>query len=45
MARVPTEFTEMVNDEDPVKSQSVMAAMMQMTKLDIKTLKEAYKGN
>lgn len=41
---VPIIFTEMVNDKDPVKSQRVMAAMMQMMKLDIKTLKEAYEG-
>jgi predicted 3-demethylubiquinone-9 3-methyltransferase (glyoxalase superfamily) len=41
---VPIIFTEMVNDADPLKSQRVMAAMMQMMKLDIKTLKEAYKG-
>ncbi|MBI5679622.1 MAG: VOC family protein [Methanobacterium sp.] len=41
---VPIIFTEMVNNKDPVKSQRVMAAMMQMTKLDIKTLKKAYNG-
>ncbi len=41
---VPIIFTEMVNDVDPVKSQRVLAAMMQMMKLDIKTLKEAYNG-
>jgi predicted 3-demethylubiquinone-9 3-methyltransferase (glyoxalase superfamily) len=41
---VPIIFTEMVNDKDPVKSQRVMAAMMHMMKLDIKTLKEAYNG-
>lgn len=42
---VPAILTEMLSDEDPLKSQRVMAAMMQMMKLDIKTLKDAYKGN
>jgi len=42
---VPVILTEMLSDEDPLKSQRVMAAMMQMMKLDIKTLKDAYKGN
>lgn len=34
---VPVILTEMLSDEDPLKSQRVMAAMMQMMKLDIKT--------
>ncbi len=33
---------EMLNDEDDEKSQRVMQAMLQMEKLDIKTLKQAY---
>jgi hypothetical protein len=33
---------EMLNDEDNTKSQRVMQAMLQMSKLDIKRLKEAY---
>ena len=41
---VPTLLSEMASDEDPSKSQRVMAAMMQMMKIDIKTLKEAYEG-
>lgn len=41
---VPTALIEMIEDEDPVKSQRVMAAMLQMTKLDIATLREAYEA-
>ena len=33
---------EMLNDEDDGKSQRVMRAMLQMGKLDIKALKQAY---
>jgi hypothetical protein len=32
----------MLNDEDDEKSQRVMQAMLQMEKLDIKPLKQAY---
>lgn len=39
---VPTILEEMMNDEDPVKSQRLMRSMMQMMKIDIKKLKEAY---
>ena len=39
---VPTALWELVQDKDPVKSQRVMAALMQMTKLDIAKLKQAY---
>lgn len=39
---VPTDLAEFLNDPDPVKSQRVMEAMMQMNKLDIERLKEAY---
>ena len=39
---VPTVLEEMMADEDPLKSQKVMKAMMEMYKLDIKTLKQAY---
>ena len=42
---VPAILTEMCSDEDPLQSQRAMAAVMQMMKLDIKTLKDAYKGN
>lgn len=39
---VPTALQEMMDEEDPVKSQKVMSAMMKMNKLEIKTLKDAY---
>ncbi|MEX0681971.1 MAG: VOC family protein [Dehalococcoidia bacterium] len=39
---VPTVLGEMLNDEDPEKSQRVMEAMMKMRKIDIATLKKAY---
>lgn len=39
---VPPILGELLNDEDEAKSQRVMQAMLQMAKLDIKTLKQAY---
>jgi predicted 3-demethylubiquinone-9 3-methyltransferase (glyoxalase superfamily) len=39
---VPTVLEEMYQDKDPEKTQRVMKAMLQMDKLDIKTLKQAY---
>jgi len=39
---VPVVLVEMLQDRDPGKSKRVMAAMLQMGKIDIKTLKEAY---
>jgi predicted 3-demethylubiquinone-9 3-methyltransferase (glyoxalase superfamily) len=39
---VPTVLIEMLQDEDSEKSERVMKAMLQMQKIDIKTLKEAY---
>jgi predicted 3-demethylubiquinone-9 3-methyltransferase (glyoxalase superfamily) len=41
---VPTVLIEMLQDKDPEKSQRVMKAMLQMEKIDIKKLKEAYDG-
>ena len=41
---VPTVLTEMLKDKDPQKSQRVMKAMLQMKKIDIPTLKQAYGG-
>ena len=41
---VPKVLGELLNDKDPEKSKRVMEAMLQMTKLDIKTLKRAYEG-
>jgi len=38
---VPTILGELVQDKDPEKSNRVMKAMLQMTKLDIATLKRA----
>jgi len=39
---VPTVLAEMFLDKDAEKSQRVMKAMLQMDKIDIKTLKQAY---
>jgi predicted 3-demethylubiquinone-9 3-methyltransferase (glyoxalase superfamily) len=39
---VPSVLLEMLQDKDSKRSQRVMKAMLQMTKLDIKTLKQAY---
>jgi predicted 3-demethylubiquinone-9 3-methyltransferase (glyoxalase superfamily) len=39
---VPTVLGEMMQDKDAEKSQRLMKAMLQMTKLDIKRLKQAY---
>jgi predicted 3-demethylubiquinone-9 3-methyltransferase (glyoxalase superfamily) len=39
---VPTVLGELLNDPDPAKSQRVMKAMLQMKKIDINTLKQAY---
>jgi predicted 3-demethylubiquinone-9 3-methyltransferase (glyoxalase superfamily) len=41
---VPTILSELLNGKDPEKSQRAMKAMLQMKKLDIKTLKQAYEG-
>jgi len=39
---VPTVLVEMLEDKDTKKSQRVMQAIMQMTKIDIAGLKQAY---
>jgi predicted 3-demethylubiquinone-9 3-methyltransferase (glyoxalase superfamily) len=39
---VPTVLNTMIHDRDPVKSERVMKAMLQMKKLDIKGLRRAY---
>lgn len=39
---VPTILSEMLNDPDPKKAERVMKAMLQMKKIDIKALKQAY---
>lgn len=41
---VPVVLTELLQDKDPVKSKRVMEAMLQMDKIDIRTLKRAYEG-
>jgi predicted 3-demethylubiquinone-9 3-methyltransferase (glyoxalase superfamily) len=38
----PRVLIELLQDKDPVKSQRVMQAMMQMTKIDIAALQRAY---
>jgi predicted 3-demethylubiquinone-9 3-methyltransferase (glyoxalase superfamily) len=38
----PTVLIDMLNDKDPEKSERVMKAMLQMQKIDIKTLKDTY---
>lgn len=40
---VPRRFVELINDENPVKVQSVMKAMMVMNKLDVAALEKAYR--
>ncbi len=42
---VPTALGELFQSGDAEKSERVMKAMLQMDKLDIKTLKEAYEEN
>ena len=39
---VPTTLGKLLGDKDPVKANRVMQAMMQMKKLDIKGLQQAY---
>ncbi|MHB0997640.1 MAG: VOC family protein [Armatimonadota bacterium] len=39
---VPIVLFELLNDPDPIKSQRVMKAMLQMKKIDIEGLKRAY---
>jgi predicted 3-demethylubiquinone-9 3-methyltransferase (glyoxalase superfamily) len=41
---VPTILGDMLQDEDVEKSEKVMEAMLEMKKLDIKTLKKAYQS-
>ena len=41
---VPKVLDEMIADPDPKKSEAVTRAMLQMKKLDIKRLQDAYNG-
>jgi len=40
----PTVLIDMLHDKDAEKSERVMKAMLQMKKIDIKTLNDAYAG-
>ena len=42
---VPTEFFDLVSKGAPEQSDRVMTAMMQMVKMDLAKLKQAYDGN
>jgi predicted 3-demethylubiquinone-9 3-methyltransferase (glyoxalase superfamily) len=42
---VPIVLIQMLKDKDSEKSERVMKVMLQMHKLDIKTLRQAYDGN
>jgi predicted 3-demethylubiquinone-9 3-methyltransferase (glyoxalase superfamily) len=42
---IPAAMSVMLRDKDAEKSKRVMQAMMQMGKIDIKTLKQAYDGH
>ena len=39
---IPTALGEMLGDKDPQKAQNVMQAMLQMTKINIESLRRAY---
>jgi len=41
---VPRVMMKLLQDKDPAKSQRVMRAMMQMTKIDIAALERAYRA-
>ena len=41
---VPTALGELLGDPDPERSQRVMKAMLQMTKIDIAGLRRAYEA-
>jgi len=41
---VPIALVEMLQDEDPAKRERVMAAMLQMKKIEIQPLEQAYAG-
>jgi predicted 3-demethylubiquinone-9 3-methyltransferase (glyoxalase superfamily) len=41
---VPAQLVEMLQDKDPEKSGRVMLAMLQMKKIDIAKLRQAYAG-
>jgi len=41
---IPDALMEMLQDKDPERSKRVMEAMLQMRKIDIRALREAYEG-
>ena len=41
---IPTALGAMLSDEDPAKAQRAMRAMLQMKKIDIAKLEQAYEG-
>jgi predicted 3-demethylubiquinone-9 3-methyltransferase (glyoxalase superfamily) len=41
---IPKTLMELMQDKDPVKSQRVFKAMLQMTKIDVEGLRRAYRG-
>jgi predicted 3-demethylubiquinone-9 3-methyltransferase (glyoxalase superfamily) len=41
---IPTALGELMGDPDPEKSKRVMQAMLQMHKIDVEKLKQAYEG-
>jgi len=41
---IPTVLGELLGDEDPVKAQNVMEAMLTMNKIDIAELQKAYRS-
>ena len=41
---VPRVMMKLLQDKDPAKSQRVMRAMMQMTKIDVAALERAYRA-
>ena len=42
---IPTALGELLGDPDPEKANRVMQAMLQMSKIDIATLRQAYAGH
>jgi predicted 3-demethylubiquinone-9 3-methyltransferase (glyoxalase superfamily) len=41
---IPSDLPKLIGDPDPQKSQRVMEAMLQMTKIDVAKLRQAYEG-
>ncbi|MGH6918636.1 MAG: VOC family protein [Geminicoccaceae bacterium] len=41
---IPSVLPKLISDPDPQRSQRVMEAMLQMTKIDVARLKQAYEG-